>query len=242
MKKKIIKIFGILLLSIIGLHLIFVVYIWISNSIYLGGVNQSNVEYLASNKTTSPNDSIEEDFFKGFFDEEFYNSNIFLLGENHGFSDVQKIDLALVKHLQQEVGLRFYIAEMDYSLGDKLNNYINDSIQNQALLNEVVTQMKERIPQQASKEFYNKWEKIRKFNLKLPDTQRITVLGIDKELDIDQEQISRDAAMFKNLNQYIRNNNLKNEKFYGLFGYFHVMQEPIGENTVKPFASRLVIF
>lgn len=237
--KKVINIIGILLLTVVGLHLLFGMYVWISNSVYLENINQSNVAYLRSNKVSSPNDKIKENFFKGVFDEEFYNSNIFLLGENHGFSDVQKIDLALVKHLQKEVGLGFYIAEMEFSLGNKLNTYINDSIQDQALLSEVVTKMKERIPQQASQEFYNKWEEIRKFNLGLPDSQRITVLGIDKEPGIDQEQVSRDSAMFKNLNRYIHKNNLKDEKFYGLFGYFHVMQKPIGKNTVEPFASRL---
>lgn len=238
--KRIIKIFGIFILAVIGIHLIFGVYIWISNSIYVGGTDQKNKKYLAANNSSSSNTRLHENFFEEVFEEEFYNATIFLLGENHGFEDVQKIDLALLKHLQRKVGLRYYIAEMDYSLGEKLNAYIQDNIENEKKLTEVVFQMKDRIPQQASQEYFEKWRKIRKFNMTLPDSLRITVVGIDKEYGDNRTEISRDSAMLKNLNSYIKDNSLQSEKFYGLFGYFHVLQKSVGKNTVNPFASRLV--
>jgi len=238
--RKTIRIFGITILTIIGLHLIFGLYVWISNSMYLGSVDKKNIEYLDSNFSSSPNDSIGENLFEATFDKDFYNASIFLLGENHGFKDVQKIDLALLKHLHEKVGLRYYIAEMDCDLAEELNAFIQDSIRNESLLSYVVTQMKNRIPQQASQELYYKWSKLREFNLSLPDSLKINVIGIDKDFHDSQTQISRDSAMVKNLTQYIRENNLKNEKFYGLFGYFHTMQKEIGVNTAKPFAARLV--
>ena len=95
--KKIIRIFGIILLAIVGMPLIFGVYIWVSNSIYLGSVDQNNTKYLTSNSSSSSNEEINEKFFKDIFDEEFYNSEVFLLGENHGFADVQKIDLGFIE-------------------------------------------------------------------------------------------------------------------------------------------------
>ena len=220
--------------------LIFGVYIWVSNSIYLGSVDQNNTKYLTSNSSSSSNEEINEKFFKDIFDEEFYNSEVFLLGENHGFADVQKIDLALLKHLHSKVGLRYYIAEMDSSLGNKLNTYIHDSTENEDILRDAVNQMKDKIPQQASIEYFQKWKEIRKFNITLPDSLKIRVVGIDKKYDDNQSNISRDSAMVRNLNQYIKQNSLQDEKFYGLFGYFHVMQKPVGKNTVEPFASRLV--
>jgi len=238
--KKILRISGIILLVVVGIHLIFGAYIWISNSIYLGSVDTKNTKYLKSNISSSPNDDINKNFFKDIFDSEFYKSQIILLGENHGFADVQKIDLALLKHLNNEVGLRYYIAEMDYSLGNKLNTYIHDTTGNEEILIDVVNQMKDRIPQQASEEYFEKWKEIRKFNMTLSDSLKITVVGIDKEYNDNQDGISRDSAMVKNLYQYVQEKSLQNEKFYGLFGYFHVMQNQVGENTVKPFAARLV--
>lgn len=238
--KKILRIFGIILLVVFGLHMIFGAYIWISNSVFLGSIDTKNTEYLKSNSSSSPNGGINERFFNDIFDSEFYNSQVILLGENHGFEDVQKIDLALLKHLNNKIGLRHYIAEMDYSLGNKLNSYIQDSTENEEILIDVVNQMKDRIPQQASQELYDKWKEIKKFNMSLPDSLRITVVGIDKDLSDKKIQISRDSAMVKNLIQFIDDHNLQDEKFYGLFGYFHVMQKPVGENSVNPFASRLV--
>lgn len=238
--KKILRIFGIFIIILIGIHLIFGAYIWISNKTYLGMVNQENIKYLESHKSSTSNNDINEDFFIDTFDEDFYNSSIFLLGENHGFADVQKIDLALLKHLHSRVGLRYYIAEMDSTLGSKLNTYIQDSVEDDNLLKEVVIQLRNRIPQQASQELYEKWQEIRSFNLALPDSSRISVIGIDKNFKDTNTQISRDSAMAKNLTQFIEDNNLQSGKFYGLFGYFHVMQKRVGENTVNPFASQLV--
>lgn len=237
--RKALRIFGIFVLSIILIHLIVVVYIWINNKSYLERVKLENVEYLKANSTTVSQTEIDDEFFEAALDDTFYDSNIFLLGESHGFADVQNIDFALLKHLNKKEGVRFYIAEMDKELGAKLNKYLTDSIENKELLAEVVFSLKSRIPQQASKELFKKWESVRAYNLTLPDSVRINVLGIDKDYDDSSTQVPRDSMMVKNLAEAVADYDLQGEKFYGLFGHFHVMQEPVGNSSAAPFGARL---
>jgi len=180
-----------------------------------------------------------EALFSPVLDKSFYSASIFLLGENHGFADVQKLDLALLRHLNKKIGLRYYIAELDSTRANLLNSYLTDSLENTQLLSQVVTALKTSIPQQASKELFNKWQQVRTYNTTLPDSLKIKVLGIDRDYNNTSSKISRDSAMVKNLAYYIKAYNLEGQKFYGLFGNFHVMQNRIGLNTVAPFASRL---
>jgi len=236
--RKTLRIASIFVLVLVGIHLLIGGYVWISNTLYLGNVNQAYTKYLAANSHSVSNTDIIDTFFDGVLDQRFYEANVVLLGENHGFADVQRIDVALLKHLNQQSNLRYYIAEMDSTLGNLLNAYLTDNTVNEALLSKVIIQMSERIPQQASQELFAKWREIRRYNQTLPDSLRIQVLGIDKDYN-DTSPISRDSMMVKNLTSFITRKNLQNEKFYGLFGYFHVMQKPVGENTAIPFACRL---
>ena len=80
--------------------------------------------------------------------------------------------------------------------------------------------MKDKIPQQASIEYFQKWKEIRKFNITLPDSLKIRVVGIDKKYDDNQSNISRDSAMVRNLNQYIKQNSLQDEKILWLVWLF----------------------
>ncbi len=237
--KRAIRFIGRFILIVVGIHLLIGGYLLIRNRIYLGSTNEENTEYLKVNVASTPLNTLGEDFFEGAFEEDFYRSNIFLLGENHGFADVQEVDLALLKHLNRQIDLRYYIAEMDRETGEMLNSYLRDSLGNLSTLEKVILRVGKEIPQQASMELFHKWKKVREYNQSLPDSLRISVLGIDKDNSDTSSQMSRDSAMIKNLTDYIKSKNLQDEKFYGLFGYFHVMQQPVGKNTEAPFASRL---
>ncbi len=60
------------------------------------------------------------------FDEAFYRNQFFLFGENHGSSQLQLYDLALLEHLHERAGVNYYIAEVDFTKAWMLNNYLSD--------------------------------------------------------------------------------------------------------------------
>ena len=95
---------------------------------------------------------------------------------------------------------------------------------NEVLLREVVESIKRRIPQQSSQELFDKWNAVHDYNRNLADSLKITVIGIDKNFN-DESKGSRDEAMVVNFKNAIQKRHLENEKFYGLFGYFHTLQK-----------------
>jgi hypothetical protein len=213
-------------------------FFFIRNSIFLGGTDKKNVAYLSTHQLViDKNENIlpEASFFSAGFDA----ANVYLLGEVHGFGDVQALDLQLLKLLHSK-GVRYYIAEMDSLQAKQLNKFLLGEEKDTFLLKEVVQKHKSWIPQQAGRQFYEKWLSVYDFNHSLPDSLRITVLGLDKIAgDTVNTGISRDSAMMFNFRQLVQEKGLQNEKFYGLFGYFHVLQSMVGENNSRPFAARL---
>ena len=230
--KKFLKIIKYTFITILSICLLFILYFFISNKLFLESKNEDNITYLTKNNTEITN-SINDKLF----DDDFHKSKVFLLGEIHGFADNQKLDKELLFFLNKKLGVKYYIAEMDSITAKKLNNFLTDSSKNQETLKEVVLAIKKRIPQQSSQELFDKWNDIYDYNQILTDSSKITVIGIDKNFD-DDSKGSRDSAMVINFKNSIQKLKLENEKFYGLFGYFHVLQN-ITENGKKTFASEL---
>jgi hypothetical protein len=210
----------------------FFLYFFISNRLFLESENEENIAYLKSNKARI-GDTLDE----SFFDADFYQSKVFLLGEVHGFADNQKLDKELLFFLNKKLGVKYYIAEMDSSTAKKLNEFLSSSQKERAKLKEVVLAINNRIPQQSSQELFDKWNDIYDYNKTLNDSLKITVIGLYKNFD-DESKMPRDSAMFINFEQIVKQKKLENEKFYGLFGYFHTLQTKI-ENGKETFASNL---
>jgi len=231
--KKFFKILKYAFVSILAVLALAFSYIFISNKIFIGTVNKKNTDYLSLHKV-----QITDSIPGMLFDDNFYNSDIFLLGEIHGYADNQKLDKELLLYLNKKLNIRYYIVEMDSTNANKLNSFLSKSVKDEALLKEVVSAIRKRIPQQSSVELYRKWIEIYDYNQKLADSAKISVIGIDKSFVNDKSTISRDSAMVLNLEDYIKKHHLEGEKFYGLFGFFHVLQK--GKDTTSvPFAARL---
>lgn len=230
--KKTLKIVKLIILTILSICLLFFLYFFISSKVFLGSKNEQNVSYLTENST-----QIVDSMNEKLFDEEFYKSKVFLLGEIHGYADNQKLDKELLFFLNKRLGVKYYIAEMDSVTALKLNHFLADSLKNQNTLREVVLAINKRIPQQSSQELFDKWNDIYDYNRKVSDSLRIKVIGIDKNFD-DRSKTPRDSAMALNFKNSIKELNIENEKFYGLFGYFHVLQH-MTENGAETFASKL---
>lgn len=230
--KKFLKIIAIIFTSILSLTLIFVSYIFISNKSFLESKNESNVAYLEKNQT-----QIIETINEDLFDKNFYESKVFLFGESHGYADNQKLDKQLFLFLNKKLGIKYYIAEIDSLTAKKLNNYLSSDIKNDSVLKDFVRAVKIRMPQQSSQELFYKWSELYDYNKNLPDSLKITVLGIDKNFD-DYSKVSRDSAMENNFNNSLKNLKIENENFYGLFGFYHVLQNKV-ELGSETFAARL---
>jgi hypothetical protein len=237
-----IKLFKILLLSLSALLLLSflgVLAFWVNNSMYLGSADQYNMEYLRKNKQLIALQNKNAFVTEALFNEAFYDNQVFLLGENHGLADVQKLDQQLFIHLNQKAGVRHYIAEIDSLRATQLNTFLTAPQKDTSLLKQVVLSIKNRIPQQSGKELYQKWSDLYDYNQELAANRKIVVLGIDTDFDANATTISRDSSMFLNFRQLVATHSLENEKFYGLFGYTHVLQGSIGEGGFRPFAAKL---
>jgi hypothetical protein len=230
--KTFFKIIKLSFITILSICLLFLVYFFISSKLFLESKNDIHISYLSKNKTEITN-SINENLF----DNDFYQSRVFLLGEIHGFADNQKLDKELLFFLNKKLGIKYYIAEMDSVTAKKLNSFLMNSLKNKEILKKVVVAIKNRIPQQSSQELFDKWSSIYDYNQELPDSLKITVIGIDKNFD-DYSNVPRDLAMASNFKNSIKDRKLENEKFYGLFGYFHVLQNKTDSGR-ETFAANL---
>ncbi|MFP2995151.1 hypothetical protein ABN763_04540 [Spongiivirga sp. MCCC 1A20706] len=105
--------------------------------------------------------------------------NVFLFGFVHGSQTPQFVDFEILKQLHSQ-GVRYYAPEVDFSLAELLNQYLANG--NEYLLKLITKKYKHRVPQDASVDFYNKWIKIYEFNLRLPESEKIRIIGTDIEV------------------------------------------------------------
>lgn len=227
---------GMLLFSVLVIFLISIIVLVIKNRQFIGAPENLFVEYLVRNKVVL--DKSAYDAEKQLFDDDTYASNLILLGESHGLADLQAIDKSFFLHLNQKTGLRYYVAEMDSIRANQLNTFLNGAEKDTALLKQIVITIAQRIPQQSSMELYQKWADIYEYNQTLPDSLRLSVVGIDTDFNT-KSPISRDSAMILNFKNIITEKGLKDEQFYGLFGLFHVLQDGINSINAQPFAARI---
>ncbi|WP_433833891.1 hypothetical protein [Flavobacterium anhuiense] len=230
--KKILKIAKITCITLFTIVLLFIAYLYISSKIFLESKNDENISYLSKN-----NVQVSGSIDGKLFDADFYKSQVFLLGEIHGYADNQTIDKEMLFFLNKKAGVKYYIAEMDSLVAKRLNSFLLGKQKNETALKEVVETIKQRIPQQSSQELFDKWNSIYDYNQNLTDSLKITVIGIDKNFD-DESKGSRDVAMVSNFKNAIKKMNIENEKFYGLFGFFHTLQKKT-ESGRETFAQGL---
>ncbi len=112
------------------------------------------------------------------FPRSFYNNKFFMLGEIHGVADLQRIDLALLVHLNQRAFVRHYVAELDPAQAYAVNTYLESG--DEALLDAVFDGFDARNAQWANHEFYTKIEAIRAFNGTISEHRNIEFFGVDK--------------------------------------------------------------
>jgi hypothetical protein len=149
-------------------------------SFIVGLILLATVAALA--QPTAPLPKLEIDFSKNvpdfpIFDKAFYDNQLFLLGESHGYQKPQQVDLALLKHLNRRAGVRTYIAEVDPTKAYYLNQYLqtgNDSTLMRVFQSWIASQA-----QWGNRDFFRKIQAIRTYNQALPKGKQIRFVGID---------------------------------------------------------------
>lgn len=201
------------------------------------------------------------------FPDEFYENRLFLFGEVHGYAAPQEFDLALLKHLNERAGVRFYLAEMDPAQATVVNHFLETG--DDARVRAIFDAWAETDAQWANKEFFAKLQALRALNNTLADNRQIGFIGIDAPQSADlfsafSDQIdeldgshpaqrvnaaliaaakTRDSEaryvhMIQNIDIAMAMDELDGEKLYGLWGVFHVLEVSVNE-TGKPLALRL---
>jgi hypothetical protein len=237
--RKILKFVKWLLIVLLFLLTVPALIFYIKNKIFLGGTDNGCVAYLSDHKKDLQ-EIINNKGEQQLFSNAFYENQVFMLGEVHGFRDVQNIDKFMLFHLNKKIGVRHYVAEMDSTRAGFLNNFLKKDKPDTILLKQFVNDLKKRIPQQASQELFHKWIDIYNYNRTLPDSLKIIVIGVDQDFNENESTpIGRDSIMIINFEKFITAHQLEHEKFYGYFGYSHVLQDGIGEKNLYPFAAKM---
>jgi erythromycin esterase len=102
---------------------------------------------------------------------------VFLFGEAHGLAINDELDLALLRYLHKNAGVRVYIAEWGYAAGCLMNRYLETG--DEQLLDFMMRQSRGSVSW--TKEHRAFVVKFREWNLTLPERERVRVVGLDIE-------------------------------------------------------------
>lgn len=161
------------------LHILLVIIITLTNS--LAKAQDSNKEnYLKSNSATI---TIGADNDLSIFDANFYNNQVFLVSESHGYYKPQEVDFELFKQINKKNGVRYYIAEVDFAQAYYLNQYLATG--DESILKQVYQYWYDQKAQWGCKAGFEKWQKMYAYNKTLASSKKIVVLGLDETQNYD---------------------------------------------------------
>lgn len=173
MIKKVIRIF---LKSIIGIVLFTAIaygtfHLWEYAS---GG---KYVKYLKENSVTV---SLDEPFDYDIAEKDIAKSKLILVGEIHGTEEPSKFDVNFFKYLNENFGVRYYFAELDFVQAEHLNQFLinkNKELLENILKRWVVVQGRN------NQDYFDKYLQFQELYKKLPDDKKFQFIGIDKIQD-----------------------------------------------------------
>ncbi len=117
---------------------------------------------------------LNNDNFEGFeiLDSAITKARVIMTGENHTYVNFNsKMELKMLRYLNKQFGLKDFIIELGGARAHFLNRYINEADTLAELYLKATT----------SPRYMDLFKRMRKFNMGLPDSMRITVHGIDVE-------------------------------------------------------------
>lgn len=234
------KIKSVFLRGTLSIAVILIVGLSIRIRIGTGTVSQIKYSYLKEHcLSLKPEawaiDSITQNAFKKLYGDEEYD--VFIYGEEHGYNYSHLFDLQYFKYLNEEYGVSVYLDEISTSSALMLDDFINAEKCDTSILNIVLRDIQQNIPQRYTWDYYNKWLGLRDYNIQKDSTNRIHVKGLLPEDYFEGKYSSRDDAMSASFD-YIRKE--FQGPYYCSVGQFHAMRDTISSGSeFLPFAGRL---
>lgn len=129
--------------------------------------NHSNIDLTKDNYI---------DDFK-LLDEDAKKYDVFFAGEAHAIKKNYYAQLALLKYFKEKAGVKYLLSEIGYSSSAFINEYLETG--KEEILKESYRELKSTAAW--SRESYEFWKKLRKYNMTLTKDNRIKVIGVDIE-------------------------------------------------------------
>lgn len=139
------------------------------------------------------------------FDDNFYNNQLFLVSESHGYAKPHQLDAELFMQINKKNGVRYYLAEVDFSQAYYLNQYLTTG--EETLLEAIYQNWFDEKAQWGCKAGFEKWKTLYQYNQALPKGKKIIVLGLDNAQNLDMNvqlltQILTEAKYKKGSNAF----------------------------------------
>ena len=135
------------------------------------------VKYLKENcETVNLNESFTYNIIKTDIDK----SKLILVGEIHGTEEPSKFDVGFFKYLNENYGVRHYLAELDFVQAEYLNQFMvnkDHELLKNVLKRWVVVQGR------SNQDYFNKYLKFQELYEILPEDQKFRFIGIDRIQD-----------------------------------------------------------
>jgi hypothetical protein len=109
--------------------------------------------------------------------------NLFFTGEYHTIPGNETISLEVLKYLNKATDVNYLICEVQYSVINKLNKYIQNG--DEELLNEAVNVIRKSDAKYANENYYKFWQGLYEYNKGLHNDKKIQVFGIDVDFNGD---------------------------------------------------------
>lgn len=114
-------------------------------------------------------------------DDELDGMHIFFTGEMHGTAANYPLRMAYLKYFKEKTQFKYYLYEHSYSASYFLNQYLTSG--DESLL-DLIFQSHRGTDIAMSEEEVDFWKDLYVYNHTLPETDRITVVGVDVNSDI----------------------------------------------------------
>ena len=212
-----------------------VIYFFVCDIYFKGSTNHDHVIYLKNNSVQVDIESLNlpADFLSA---PDPKSSNVYLLGEFHGFSPTHLFDAAFFEYLNQHFGVKDYCSEFFTQDADSLNLFLSKEKPDSSIVYRVIRNISRRnIPQWNHEEYFQKWMRLYHYNRTLPDSARIRIhglLGDEKEFNGGRDSIMADNLI------HLKDEGIISQNVYCITGMAHALQGRF-VNTMKPFSLRL---
>ncbi|MFO7889874.1 MAG: hypothetical protein R6V04_06000 [bacterium] len=152
-----------------------------NNKDYTTELSEEVTDYLCSNSSCLDIQNNEDFSSFSMLDSCLNDYDIFLTGEQHATQKNYPLKLKFIKYLNKKTNLRYYLDENGYGASCLINYYLSSG--DETVLQKYMNTLKGTASY--SRENYQFYKNMRTYHLSLPESKRVTFIGIDVEHQMD---------------------------------------------------------